>query len=62
MSCSQISNIEKEKDGENEKGGDRPAKLNEEKGDRELERERKKLRRHFLLEEQHEKFVAAVRK
>ena len=39
MSCSQISNIEKEKDRENEKGGDRPAKLNEKKGDRDLERE-----------------------
>ena len=62
MSCSQIWNIEKEKDRENEKGGDRPAKLNEKKSDRELQREIKKQRRHFLLEEQHEKFVAAVRK
>ena len=65
MSCSQIWNIETEKDRENEKVGDRPAKLNaggEKKGDRELEREIKKQRRHFLLEEQHEKFVAAVRK
>ena len=42
--------------------GDRPAKLNEKKSDRELEREIKKPRRHFLLEEQHENFVAAVRK
>ena len=47
---------------ENEKGGDRPAKLNEKKSDRELEREIKKQRRHFLLEEQHEKFVATVTK
>ena len=62
MSCSQIRSIEKEKDRETEKVGDRPAKLNEKKSDRELEREIKKQRRHFLLEEQHEKFVAAVRK
>ena len=37
---------------------DRPAKLNEKKSDRELER---KIRSH-LLEEQHENFLAAVRK
>ena len=36
------------------KGGDRPAKLNEKKSNRELERE---IRSH-LLEEQHENFVA----
>ena len=44
-----------------EKVGRRPAKLNEKKGDRDLEREIKN-RRHFLLEEQHENFVAAVTK
>ena len=38
--------------------GDRPAKLNEKKSDRELERKIKS----YLLEEQHEKFLAAVRK
>ena len=38
--------------------GDRPAKLNEKKSDRELER---KIR-SYLLEEQHENFLAAVRK
>ena len=38
--------------------GDRPAKLNEKKSDRELER---KIR-SYLLEEQHEIFLAAVRK
>ena len=38
------------------------AKLNEKKSDRELEREIKKQRRHFSLEEQHENFVAAPRK
>ena len=36
-----------------------PAKLNEKKDDRDLEREQ---RRHFLLEKQHENFVAAVTK
>ena len=35
-----IWNIEKEQDREKEKVGDRPAKLNEKNGDRELERER----------------------
>ena len=38
--------------------GDRPAKPNEKKSDGELER---KIRSH-LLEEQHENFLAAVRK
>ena len=33
-----------------------------EKDDRDLEREIKKQRRHFLLEEQHENVVAAVTK
>ena len=56
--------IEKEKDREKEKVGDRPANLIKENSDidRELEREIKKQRRHFLLEEQHENFVATVRK
>ena len=62
MSCSQIWNIEKEKDRENEKGGDRPAKLNEKKSDRELQREIKKQRRHFLLEEQHENICSGGEK
>ena len=61
LSCPQIWNIEQEKDREIEKGGGRPAKLNEKKGDRDLKREIKKQRRHFLLEEQHENFVAAVK-
>ena len=42
MSRPQIWNIEKEKDREEEKVGDRPKKLNEKKSDRELEREIKK--------------------
>ena len=58
MSCPQIWNIEKEKDREKEKIGDRPAKLKEKKNNGELGRE---IRSHFSLEEKHE-FVAAVRK
>ena len=38
--------------------GDRPANFNEKKSDRELEQ---KIR-SYLLEEQHENFLAAVRK
>ena len=49
MSCPQIWNIKKEKE------GGRPAKLNEKKGDRDIERDIKKGRRFFLL-------VAAVTK
>ena len=44
MSGPQIWNIEKEKGREKEKVGNRPAKLNEKRSDRELERERKKKR------------------
>ena len=54
--------IEQEKDREKEKVGGRPAKLNEKKGDRDLEREIKNKGDIFLLEEQHENFVAAVTK
>ena len=61
MSCPQIWNIEKEKGREKEKVGDRLAKLNEKKSDGARARNKKKWR-HFLLGEQHEKFVAAVRK
>ena len=42
MSLPQIWNIEQEKDREKEKVGGRPAKLNEKKGHRDLEREIKK--------------------
>ena len=48
LSCPQIWNIEQEKDREKEKVGGRPAKLNEKKGDRDLERKIKNRRRHFL--------------
>ena len=61
MSCPQIWNIEQEKDREKEKVGGRPAKLNEKKGDRDLEREIKKGE-IFWLKEQHKHFVAAVTK
>ena len=60
LSCPQIWNIEHEKDREKEKLGGRPAKLKEKKGDRDSEQRDKKQRRHFLLEEQHGNFVAAV--
>ena len=52
--------MEQEKDREKEKVGGRPAKLNEEQGDRGLEREIKNKEDIFWLEEQHENFVAAV--
>ena len=61
FSCSQIWNIEQEKDREKKKVGGRPAKLNEKKGDRDLQREIKNKGDTFLLEEQHENFAAAVR-
>ena len=53
-----------ERDSEKEKVGNRPAKLNEKKSDRQLqpERELKCKGDIFLLEEQLENFVAAVGK
>ena len=48
MSCPQIWNIEQEKDTEKEKVGGRPAKLNEKKGNRDLEREIKKPKETFF--------------
>ena len=62
LSCPQIWIIEQEKDGEKEKAGGRAAKINEKKGDRDLEGEIKNRRRHFLLEEQHENFVAVTKR
>ena len=62
MSCPQLWNIEQEEHREKEKVGGRPAKLNETKGDRDLEREIKNKEDIFLLEEQHENFVMAVTK
>ena len=51
----------RKKDRQKEKVGGRPVKLNEKKGDRDLQREIKNKGDTFLLEEQHENFVAAVR-
>ena len=63
MSRPQIWNIEQEKHREKEKVGGRPAKLNEKRGDRDLEQEIKNKGDIFvLLEEQHENFVTAVTK
>ena len=62
MSCPQIWNVEQEKDREKEKVGGNPAKLNEKKDDRDVEREIKNKGDIFLLKEQHENFVAAVTK
>ena len=62
LSCPQIWNIEQEERREKEKVGARPAKLNEKKRDRNLEREIKNKGDIFLLEEQHKNFVAAVKK
>ena len=62
MSCPQIWNTEQEKDREKEKVGGRKTKLNEKKGDRDPEREMKRKKEHFLLEEQNENFVPAVTK
>ena len=50
----QVWNVEKEKERENEKVGDRPAELNEKKSDKELEARDKKQRRRILLEEQND--------
>ena len=60
LSCPQIWNIEREKDGEKERVGGRPAKLNENKGRQRSRVRDRKQRRNFLLEEQHDYFVAAV--
>ena len=51
------------REGEKEKVGGRPAKLNEKKGDRDLEREMKNRRRHFFCWKNNMKVcVAAVTK
>ena len=62
LSSPLIWNIEQEKDREKEKVGGRPAKLNEKKSGRDLKREIKNKGDIFSLEEQQEKFVAAVKK
>ena len=47
---------------ERQRKSGRPTKLNEKKGDRDLEREIKNKGDVFWLEEQHENFVAAAKK
>ena len=49
MSCPQIWNIEQEEDREKEKVGGRPAKLNDKKDDRDLEREIEKKGAIFFV-------------
>ena len=61
-SCPKIWNIELKKDREKEKVGDRPAKLNEKKGNRNLERDIKNKGDSFFVEKQHENFAAALTK
>ena len=61
MSCPQIWKIQQEKHREKEKIGGRPAKLNEKKDNRDLEREIKN-KGDIFLKEQHENFVTAVTK
>ena len=58
LSYPQIWNIERDKDREKEKVNERPAKFNEKRSDRQLEREIKDTGDIFSLEEQHENFVA----
>ena len=53
LSCPQIWNAQKRSEREKEKVGDRPAKLNEKKSDRQLEGETKDKGDIFSLEEQH---------
>ena len=63
LSCPHLRNILKEREGREKKEvGDRPAKLNEKKSERELEGQKKSKKYIFLLEKQHDNFVAAVRK
>ena len=61
MFVHKYGNVEKEKDREKEKVGDKPATLNEKESDRKLAREKNNQGDIFLLEEQHENFVAPVR-
>ena len=61
LSCPQIWNIEPEKDREKEKKW-QASEAQREKGKQRSRARDKKQRRHFLLEEQHENFVATVTK
>ena len=57
-----MENRGSERQKKKEKLGGTPAKLNEKKNDRDLEREINNKGDSFLLQEQHDNFVAAVRK
>ena len=57
LSCPQIWNIEQEKHREKEKVGGRPAKLNEKKGDRDLEREIKNKGHNFFCRKNNTKIL-----
>ena len=61
--CFQVlSTFQNNKTPGNDGLGGRPAKLNEKKGDRDLEREINNKGDIFLLEEQYQNFVTAVTK
>ena len=62
MSCPQIWNVEQEKDREKEKVRRHASEAQREKGRQTSEARDKKQRRHFLLKERHENFVAVVTK
>ena len=62
LSCPQIWNIEQEKDREKEESRWQASEAQREKGRQRSRARDKKQRRHFVLEEQHENFVAAVTK
>ena len=61
-SCPQIWNIELKKDREKEKVGDRPAKLNEKKGNRNLERDIKNKGDSFFVGKTTWKFCSGADK
>ena len=62
LSCPQIWNIEQEKHREKALSRRQASEAQREKGRQRFRAKDKKHRRHFLLEEQHENFVAAVTK
>ena len=62
MSYPQIWNKEKEEDGEKEKVGDRPTKLNEKKSDGELAREKKAKETFFCWKNNIMKFCSGGEK
>ena len=53
---------ERQRKRESRRQANEAQRVNEKKGDRDLEREMKKKKKNFLLEEQHENFVTVVTK